>query len=99
MASSICLPSSQTLQGNIASALGSSTQQITTLMQNYTLILLAFPIAILLSLIVLVLVRCLAGCFVYILVLLTVGALAGLGIYLLTQTSSTGTGLPSVSII
>lgn len=57
---------------------------MSTLMENYTLILLAIPIAIILALVLMVLIRLLASCFIYILILVTVGALVALGAYLLS---------------
>jgi hypothetical protein len=54
-------------------------------MQNYLLIVIALPIAIILALIVMLFVRFTAGCFIYILILASISALVGFGAYILTQ--------------
>jgi solute carrier family 44 protein 1 (choline transporter-like protein)/choline transporter-like protein 2/4/5 len=64
---------------------------MTTLIQNYTLILIAIPIAILLALVLMVLIRFLASCFIYILILVAIGSLIAIGVYVLTQDTSGAT--------
>lgn len=99
VANKICLPTSNNLQDRISSALGNYAQNITSLMQNYLLILIAMPIAIILALIVMLFVSLTAGCFVYIMILFSIGSLGGFGVYLLTQpVDPTGT-VGSFSII
>ena len=81
----ICLPTSSSLQDHIASALGNNVENVASLMQNYLLIVIALPIAIILALIVMLFVRFTAGCFIYILILASISALVGFGAYILTQ--------------
>ena len=56
-------------------------------MENYVLIILAFPIAILLSLIIMLFVRCTASCFIYLLIIVTVAVLVAFGVYLIIMPS------------
>ena len=73
------------MQDKIAEALGGNTEGITSLMDNYELVIFAFPIAIVLSLIIMLLVRFTAGCFIYLLIGLTLVGLVGLGIFLIVS--------------
>ncbi len=54
-------------------------------MEGWKLILLAIPISIALALIIMIIVRFTAGCFVYILIFLCIGTLVVFGIYIYTQ--------------
>lgn len=54
-------------------------------MEGWKLILLAIPISIVLALIIMIIVRFTAGCFVYILIFLCIGTLVVFGIYIYTQ--------------
>lgn len=56
-------------------------------MDNYVLIILAFPISIILALIVMLFIRLTASCFIYLLIIVAFGALACLGVYLLIMPS------------
>jgi choline transporter-like protein 2/4/5 len=95
-ANTACLPTSDTLKTQIATAVGGSTEQITSLMQNYTLILLALPIAIILSLVFMLFIRLTAGCFIYLLIILSVATLVAFGVYILTQNTNPDDGSISV---
>jgi hypothetical protein len=75
--------------------MGGSTQQITALMENVSLIALALPIAIILALVFMVFIRLTAGCFIYLLIILSVGALIAFGAYLLLQPAG---GIDSVAL-
>jgi hypothetical protein len=75
------------LKGELATALGGSTEMITSVMENYVLIILAFPIAILLSLIVILFIRLTASCFIYLLIFATIVALILFGVYLFMMPS------------
>lgn len=96
-ANTACLPTSKTLSNAISEALGSETKQITTLMDNYVLILISFPIAIILALVIMIIIRFLASCFIQILIFVTIAALIGIGAYMLTQDSS-GASAGTVSL-
>jgi len=65
-------------------------------MNNYVLILIAFPIAIILALLFMLLIRLTAGCFIYLLILISIAALVGFGAYLLLTPA---TGLDSTSAV
>lgn len=67
--------------------MGGSTEQISSLMDNYVIIILAFPIAILLSLIIMVFIRLTASCFIYLLIVATIGVLLAFGVYLILMPS------------
>ena len=77
------MPTSSTVRAKLASALGTSATAMTSLIQNWPLLLFSIPIAIILALIFMLLIRCCAGCFIYILIFLAIGALVGFGVYLL----------------
>jgi len=87
-ANTACLPTSKTLSNAISEALGSETKQITTLMDNYVLILISFPIAIILALVIMIIIRFLASCFIQLLIFVTIAALIGIGAYIFTQSPS-----------
>jgi len=63
--------------------LGGKVKGLASLMENYELILFALPIAIILSLIFMLLVRLTAGCVIYLLILVTIGSLIALGVFLI----------------
>ena len=77
------MPTSSTIRAQLTAALGTSATAMTSLMQNWPLLLFSIPIAIILALLFMVFIRCCAGCFIYILIFLTIGALVGFGIYLI----------------
>lgn len=52
-------------------------------MDNYVLIILAFPISIILALIIMLFIRLTASCFIYLLIVVTFGVLVCFGVYLL----------------
>ena len=68
---------------------------MTSLMQNFSLILFSIPIAIILALIFMLLIRCCAGVFIYILIFLTIIALVAFGVYLLISPTNPVTGAAS----
>ena len=83
------MPTSGTIRSKLSAALGTSATAMTSLMQNYALVLYGIPIAIILALIFMLFIRCCAGCFIYILFFMAMGALIGFGVYLLiTPTNS-----------
>ena len=77
------MPTSSTVRAKLAAALGTSATAMTSLIQNWPLLLFSIPIAIILALLFMVLIRCCAGCFIYILIFIAIGALVGFGVYLL----------------
>jgi len=79
------LPTSKILYEKVSAGLGSSAKALSSFFQYYELLLFAFPIAILMSIAVMILIRFTASCFVFILILLAVGGLVGFGAYLLSQ--------------
>jgi hypothetical protein len=85
------------LKSNLESALGGSAKQITSLKDNYVLIILALPIAILISLIIMVFIRFTASCFIYLLIITIFAVLVAFGVYLIMmpslQESTAGTPL------
>lgn len=82
-----CLPTSGTLKEEVAAAMGGSAEQISSLMENYVLIILAFPISIILALIIMLFVRITANCFIYLLIISTVTVLLAFGVYLFMMPS------------
>lgn len=73
---------------------------ISSLSKSYTLILIAIPIAIILSIIFMLVIRFTAGCFVYILIFFAIGALVAIGLYLvLAPVSSTGASNGYVTLL
>jgi lipoprotein signal peptidase len=83
------MPVSSTIKDQISSALGGSSGSLTSLLNNYSLILLGIPIAIIVAVIVMLIIRCTASFFIYMLILLAVGALSAAGVYLLLAPAST----------
>ena len=81
-----CLPTSGTLKSEVASALGGSAESFSSIMENYVLIILSLPIAIVLALIIMLFVRLTASCFIYLLIIATVGVLIAFGVYLILGT-------------
>lgn len=81
-----CLPTSDTLKSEVASALGGSAESFSSILENYVLIILSLPIAIVLALIIMLFVRCTAGCFIYLLIIATVSVLIAFGVYLIMGT-------------
>lgn len=86
------MPTSSTIRTQLTAALGTSATAMTSLMQNWPLLLFSIPIAIILALIFMLLIRCCAGCFIYILIFMAIGALVGFGIYLLITPSNAVSG-------
>ena len=78
-----CLPTSDHLKSEVASALGGSAESFSSIMENYVLIILSLPIAIVLALIIMLFVRLTASCFIYLLIVATVGVLLAFGVYLI----------------
>lgn len=68
------------------------------MMQNYSLILISLPIAILLALVFMVLIRCLAGCFIYILIFVAIAALIAFGTFILIG-NPLHTGYGAISLV
>jgi hypothetical protein len=99
VANTVCLPTSTTLKNDVSDALGNNTQQLASLMENYMLIVLALPIAIILALIVMIIVRFTAGCFIYLLIFITLAALIGFGAYILTQPLTAGGSQGAISLL
>jgi hypothetical protein len=67
-------------------------------MENYSLILISLPIAILLALVVMILIRCLASCFIYILLFVAIGALIAFGTFILIG-NPFQTGYGAISLV
>ena len=86
------------INAQITSALGSgSSNMVSSLAEGWTLILIALPIAIILSIIFMLIIRFTAGFFVYLLIFFSVGALVAFGIYLIAVTDPTmGSGYASI---
>lgn len=82
---SICMASSDKIQEKISEALGAETLQskISALAKTWPIILASIPIAIVMSLIFMLIMRFTAGIFVYLLLIIVMVFLFGLGIYLL----------------
>jgi len=95
VANTACLPDSATLRGKIGGAFGSSTAAMSSLMQNWSLVMISIPVAIILALIFMLLIRCCATAFIYILIFLAIAALVGTGVYLLVSPTNPVTGNPS----
>ena len=66
-------------------------------MDNYILILISFPIAIVLALVIMIIIRFLASCFIQLLIFVTIAALIGIGVYIFTQ-EPTGASIGTVSL-
>ena len=81
---SICMAGSVKIQEQISSALGTETVQskISSLGKTWPIILASIPIAIIMSLIFMLIMRFTAGFFVYLLLAMVLAFLIGLGIYL-----------------
>jgi hypothetical protein len=77
------------IKNEIAAAVGGSTQMITSLMENYLIIILAFPIAIIISLVIMLFIRLTASCFIYLLIFATIASLLAFGVYLFIMPSLT----------
>ena len=77
------MPTSSVVRARLASALGTSSTAMTSLMQGWPLLLFSIPIAIILALIFMLFIRLCAGCFIYILIFMAIGALVGFGVYLI----------------
>ena len=84
------MASSDKIQAEISEALGSETlqQKIASLGKTWQIILASIPIAIVLSLVFMLIMRFTAGIFVYLLFAVTIILLMALGIYLLLPQSS-----------
>ncbi len=67
-------------------------------MANYSLILISLPIAILLALVFMILIRCLAGCFIYVLLFVAVAALIAFGTFILIG-NPFQTGYGAISLV
>jgi solute carrier family 44 (choline transporter-like protein), member 1 len=67
-------------------------------MENYSLILISLPIAILLALVIMILIRCLAGCFIYVLIFVAIAALIAFGTFILIG-NPLQTGYGAISLV
>ena len=92
MANTACLPTSNTLKNKIGDAFGTSGAAMNSLLNNYSLILISIPIAIVLALLFMLLIRFCAGFFIYVLIGLALFALIGFGVYLLVAPTNPVTG-------
>jgi hypothetical protein len=71
-----------------------------SLMQNYSLVLFSIPIAIIIALFFMLLIRCCASTFIYLLIFLAISALIGFGVYLLVSpTNPAGSATGSAGTI
>lgn len=85
----VCMPTSAVIQAQISSALGSNSDQISSLQNGYKMILIAIPIAIVLSILFLLIIRFTAGIFIYLLIFFSIAALGAFGGYLLAANPAT----------
>lgn len=91
-ANTVCLPTSDTIKGQVSAALGANSKGMTSLLKNYTLILIALPIAIIVAVFFMLIIRCMAKLFIYLLIATSIFALVLLGAYLLaTADNNKGT--------
>lgn len=83
----VCMPTSDSLQQKIASAVGQDTWQskAVALGKVWPILLAAVPIAIVLSVIFMIFMRLTASCFVYLLIGVSILACIGLGAYLIAS--------------
>jgi hypothetical protein len=71
---------------------GASAKGFSSLLKNYSLILVALPIAIIVAVFFMLIIRCMAKLFIYLLIAVSIISLALLGTYLLiTASNNTGT--------
>lgn len=89
------MPASSKIQAEVSGALGSDSIQskISALGKTWPIILAAIPIAIVMSLIFMLIMRFTAGIFVYLLLVISVVFLIGLGIYLIVPQTPTFAGI------
>lgn len=90
------MPTSGTISATIAPATSGYATKFEALAVGWHLILIAIPIAILLSVFVMVVVRLTAACFIYLLIFLLIGTLLTLGIYVWTQPVGASAGVTSM---
>ena len=81
----VCFPYSASLMDSVSEGLGGSTQAAISLSQNWMLLAIAFPLAVIFALLVLCLVRCCASCLVYGLIVIAILALVGAGVVLIAK--------------
>jgi hypothetical protein len=95
------MPTSDTVKNEVSAALGSSGKGLPSLLSNYTLILLSLPIAILVAIIFMLIIRCTANIFIYLLIFISIGALIAVGIYLIAvpSTAASTSSSPSSNTI
>ena len=84
-ANTLCLPTSNTLKNTLAPATHGYAQAFTGLMNGWSLILISVPIAIVVALLLMCVIRYTAGCFVYLVLGLAIAGLFGFGLYIWTQ--------------
>ena len=85
VAGTVCMPTSGVLSSMVAPATSGYATKIEALAVGWKLILISIPIAILFSIVVLVLIRLTASCFIHILIFLLIGLLVAFGIYVWFQ--------------
>lgn len=86
------MPTSDTIKNQVSSALGASSKGFSSLLKNYNLILIALPIAIIVAVLFMLIIRCMAKLFIYLLIAVSILSLVLLGVYLLaTADKNTGT--------
>jgi len=90
-ANTACLPTSDKIKNEIAAAFGGSSNGMSSLLKNYGLILLSLPIAILVSMAFMLLIRFTAKLFIYLLIIFAIVVLLGMGSYLLATPGNSGT--------
>lgn len=72
--------------------MGASSKGFSSLLKNYNLILIALPVAIIIAVFFMVIIRCMAKLFIYLLITASILSLILLGVYLLaTANNNTGT--------
>jgi hypothetical protein len=90
------MPTSATLQTMISPATSGYATKLEGLAFGWKLILISIPIAIVLAIFVMILIRCLASVFIYALIFLLVGILITFGVYVWTQPVGGAVGTTSL---
>ena len=90
-ANTACLPTSDKIKNEVAAAFGASANGMSSLVKNFGLILLSLPIAIIVSMAFMIVIRCAAKLFIYLLIIFAVVFLMGMGAYTLATPGNSST--------
>jgi hypothetical protein len=73
------------MKNEVAAAFGGSANSISSIINNYSLILLSFPVSILIAVAFMLLIKFTAKLFIYMVIVFSIGALLGMGVYMLVS--------------